>query len=132
DRQLLLYQVDDGNVAEIALAEVEACIVPYHQRETFRRRLVEAVLLFQALDEGGIKPLCSPIFRVDRIRARRTGLTAVTEIATAAGHPRQTAGVGARKLGNDAIDRPAGRKLHDDEGDEEDAEQCRQHQQDTT
>ena len=40
-------------------------------------------------------------------------------------------GIGARELRDHALDRPAGRELHDDKGDEQDAEQCRDHQQHT-
>ena len=39
------------------------------------------------------------------------------------------AGVGAGELGDHALDRPAGRELHDDERDQHDPEQGRDHEQ---
>src|SRR5690606_8365437 len=64
-RHLFEDEVDDRNVAEEALAEVEAGIVPQHPEEAFQRRLVEAELLFQPGDEFGIEPLCAAISRRD-------------------------------------------------------------------
>ena len=40
-------QREHGNVAEIALAEIEARIIPDHQEEALQRRLVEAELPFE-------------------------------------------------------------------------------------
>ena len=129
DRQLLLDQLQHADVAEIALAEIEAREIPQHQREAFRRRLVEAELLFQALDEIGIEPLRAAVFRPDGI-AGRAGLAARAEIAAGrARNPRGAAGVGAAELRDHALHRPARRELHHHERHEQDPEQGRDHQQ---
>ena len=128
DRQLLLDQLQHADVAEIAFAEVEAREIPQHQRETFRRRLVEAELLFQALDEIGIEPLRAAILGIDGV-AGCADLTAIAEIAARrAGNPRGAAGIGAGELRDDALHRSARRELHDDKGHEQDAQQGREHQ----
>jgi hypothetical protein len=82
DRQLLLDQLQHADVAEIALAEIEPREIPQHQREAFRRRLVETELLFKALDEFGIEPLRAAVLRSDGI-GRRADLAAGAEIAAA-------------------------------------------------
>lgn len=69
-RHLLKDQVDHRDVAEIAVAEVEAGIVPQHLAEAFERRLVEAELLFQPGDELGIESLRAPIFGTAGAAAR--------------------------------------------------------------
>ena len=51
------------HVAIIALAEIEGRIVAHQNPEPFQRRLVEAVLLFQLLDEFGIEALRAAIAR---------------------------------------------------------------------
>src|SRR3981189_388101 len=95
NRQLLLDQLQHADIAEIALAEIEPREIPQHQREAFRRRLVEAELLFQALDEIRIQPLRAAVLRSDDI-AGRADLAARAEIATrGARNPGRTAGVGA-------------------------------------
>src|SRR6201987_3294948 len=53
NRQLLLDQLQHADVAEIALAEVEAHIIPQHDEEALIGRLVEAELLLETLDESG-------------------------------------------------------------------------------
>ncbi len=50
-----------GDVAEIALAEIEAGIVPEHQAEALERRLVEAELLLELCDEFRVEPLRAAI-----------------------------------------------------------------------
>src|SRR5580700_8073759 len=65
DRQLLLDELDHGDVAKIALAEIEARVIAEHDEKALIGRLVEAELLFQALDEFRIEPLGAAIFRVD-------------------------------------------------------------------
>ena len=130
DRQLLLDQLQHADVAEIALAEIEAREIPHHQREALRRRLVEAELLFQALDEIGIEPLRAAIFRIDGV-GRRADLAARAPKSPPPPEIRDSAaGVGAGELRDHALDRPARRELHDHEGHEQDPEQRRDHQQD--
>ena len=132
DRQLLLDQLQHADVAEIALAEIEAGVIPQHQEKALMRRLVEAELLFQALDEFGIEPLRAAIFRgrgVEPLSALR--LSARAEIAARrAGNARGRAGVGAGQLRDHALDRPARRELHHDERNQHDPEQGRDHEQD--
>src|SRR5262249_61874007 len=57
DRELFLDQLNHADIAEIALAEIEAGVVPHHQQEGIWRGLVEAELLFQILDQFGIEAL---------------------------------------------------------------------------
>src|SRR4029453_11838440 len=91
DRQVLLDQLEHADVAEIALAEIEAREIPHHQRKTLRRRLVEAELHFQLFDEFGIQSLCAAVFRADGGIGRRADLTALAEIAPAARNSRRAA-----------------------------------------
>src|SRR5690606_24775085 len=63
DRHLLNDEIDDGDVAEIALAEIEADIVPQHQEEALGGWLVEAELLFKLRDELRVKALGAAIAR---------------------------------------------------------------------
>src|SRR5215475_1284149 len=62
DRQLLLDELENGGVAKIALAEIEARVIPHHDEETLVGRLVEAELLLEALDEFGVEALRAAIF----------------------------------------------------------------------
>src|SRR5207244_8787875 len=130
DRQLLLDELENGGVAKIALAEVEARIIPQHDEEALVGRLVEAELLLQALDEFGIEALRTAIFRGHRIdRDGAAGLAAGAKIAAgAAGDARGRAGIGAGELRNHALDWPAGRELHHHERHQHDAEQRRDHE----
>src|SRR5262249_16228906 len=121
--------LDHADVAEIALAEIEASEIPHHQRETLGRRLVEAELLFQALDEVGIKPLCAAIFRAHRVGRRAGGSAARAEIALTTRDAGGAAGIGTGELRDHALNRSARRELDDDERDEENSEQSRNHQQ---
>src|SRR5690606_14835995 len=81
-RHFLQDQVDHGNVAEIALAEIEAGIVPNHQAEALERWLVEAELLLQLGDEFGIEPLRAAIPRIGT--AASIEATASGDVATPA------------------------------------------------
>ena len=130
-RQLLLDQVDHADVAEIALAEIEAQIIPQHQEEALVRGPVEAELLFQALDEFRIEPLRAAVFRSHRIdRAAALRGPAGAEIAARrARDARGGAGIGAGQLRDHPLDRSAGRELHDHERNQHDAEQGRDHEQ---
>ena len=128
DWEFLLDQLDDADVAEIALAEIEARIVPQHQEKALIGRLVEAELLFQALDEGGIEPLRAAIFGVDlHLRGAAGALGA--EITTGTGDARGCAGVAAGELRDDALHRAAGRELYHREGHQHDPEDGGDHEQ---
>ena len=130
-RQLLLDQLHHADVAEIALAEIEADIVPQHNAEALIGRLVEAELLFQLLDEFRIEPLRAAVFRRHGVDARAAlHQAAAAEVAAGrAGNARGRAGVGAGELGDHLLDRPAGRELHHDERHQHDAEHGRHHEQ---
>ena len=65
DRQFLLDQREDGRVAVVALAEMEGRVVAHQNPEPLPRRLVEAILLLQFLDELRIEPLRAAIARGD-------------------------------------------------------------------
>ena len=122
-------QVDDRLVAEEAVAEVEAQIVPDHHAGSARRRLVEAVLPFELLDERGVEALA------------RRGSGSPSPRRRPAGRPWAAARRRRRSPGRGPparwpwireiifSHRPAGRRLDDDEVDHHDAEQRRQDQQ---
>src|SRR5215207_9176296 len=95
------------------------------------RRLVEAELLLELADELRIEPLRAAVARRGRVRAGSLGPRpgAAGEVAGPARDARRRAGVDALQLRDDALDRPAGRELHGDEGQEHDPEQRRDHQQ---
>ncbi len=65
--QLLLDQLQDADIAEIALSEVKANVVPEHQRKALVGRLIEAELLFKLLDELGIETLRATVLRARRV-----------------------------------------------------------------
>src|SRR4029078_5475625 len=69
-RQLLLDQLQDADIAEIALSEVKADVVPEHQRKARVGRLIEAELLFELLDELGIETLRATVLRARRVDLR--------------------------------------------------------------
>ncbi len=127
DRHLLLDEVQHRDVAEIAAPEIEAGIVPQHQAEALIGRLVEAELLFQLLDEGGIQPLRAAIFRGRRV-AGRGALLHAAEITAAAGDALRGGRALAGQLGDDALHRAARRELHHHEGDQHDADDGRHHE----
>src|SRR5580704_1729907 len=129
DRQLLLDELDHGDVAEIALAEIEARVVAEHDEKALIGRLVEAELLFQALDEFRVEPLGAAIFRIDV--ALGAGLHAArAEVAAGgAGDARGRPGIAAGELRDDALHRPAGGELHHDERHQHDPENRGDHEQ---
>ena len=125
DRQLLLDQLEHRHVTIIALAEVEGRIVAHENPEPLERRLVEAVLFLELLDEFRIEALRAAIARRDvAARLRRAG----ADLAAAAAEPSRRALVRALQLRDRALDRPAGHELHDRERDRHDAEDGRDHQ----
>src|SRR5690606_8628523 len=114
-----------GDVAEIALAEIEADIVPQHQEEALGGWLVEAELLFKLRDELRVEALGAAIARGRPARlealAGHVGARARSKARVCpAGLPRY--------LGNHLLDGSARRELYHDEGNEHDAEQCRNHE----
>src|ERR1019366_10181466 len=110
DRHLLPDQGEHVHVAEIALAEIEPAVVPQHQTEALIGRLVEAELLLEAGDEFRIEPLGAAVFGAGRIGRAAAHLPARPEVARGTGDARGPAGVGAAELGDDALDRTAGRE----------------------
>src|SRR5262249_53758026 len=118
-------------VAEIALAEIEAEVIPHHDEEALVGGLIEAELLLQLLDERGIEPARAAIFGVDGVGAGTAlHLPARTEIPARTADAGGGAGLRAAELGDDVLDRSARRELHDNEGRQHDAEQGRDHEQD--
>src|ERR1700728_3834659 len=128
-RQVLLDQLEHADIAEIALAEIEAQIVPHHQEEALVGRLVEAELLLQALDEGRVESLGAAVFRADvELRAGLQG--AMGKIAAGrAGNTRRRAGIAAAQLSDDALHRTARSELNHDERRQHDAENRGDHEQ---
>src|SRR5262249_50063884 len=118
-------------IAEVALAEIKTHVIPQHQEEALVGGLVKAKLFFQALDELGVKTLSAAIFGIRRFGAGAAlHLTATAEIAAGgAGNTRGRAGISALELGNDTLNRPARRELHNNERNKHDTEQRRYHQQ---
>src|SRR5439155_7839124 len=117
----------------IALAEIKGQKVLQHQEEALVRRLVEAELLLKGLDELRVEALGAAVLRGHRIDLRAAlHLAARAEVAALprARDSRARPGVGARKLRDDALDRPTRRELHDHERHQQDAEQGRNHEQD--
>ncbi len=95
------------------------------------RRLVEAELLFQALDEFRVQPLRPAILRVGGIRPALTDLRrrpARKLATTAATEPLGRTDARTRQLRDDALHRPARRELDDDEADQHDPDQRRKDQ----
>ena len=127
NRQLVADQLQHRRIAEIGAAEVEHRVIADHQPEPLQRRLVEAELLFDFGDEFGIEPLRAAIF-ARKFRAR-AGPRARDRRLGAAAEPRRGAGILALHLCDHALNRPARRELHDGEGERENPEQGRDHQQ---
>ena len=123
-RHLLADQLEDADVAEIALAEIEAGIVPQHQAEALERRLVEAELLLELLDELRVEPLRAAIFRGDRVAAAAAGWRSTPAKSPPPPAMRAVAETSLPwQLRDDPLDRPAGRELHDGEADRHDPDQ---------
>src|SRR5207249_4685467 len=123
DRQFVLDQIDDLAVAEEAGAEIEGDVVADHQQKALERRLVEAILLFELLDQRRIEAPRSPVTGV-------TGDGLGLEFAGAAADPLGGAHSAALEPRDQLLDRAARRGLHDHEIDHHDREQGRDDQRD--
>ena len=128
DRQFLLDKLDDADVAKIAVAEIEARIVPEHLEKAHIGGLVEAELLFQALDEFGIETLRAAIFGIEVHLGGAVGALGA-EVSTGTGDARGCAGVAAGELRDHAFHRAAGRELDDGEGHQHDPKDSGDHEQ---
>ncbi len=130
-RQLFPDQLHHADVAEIALAEIEADVIPQHDEEALIGRLVEAELLLQFLDEFRIEPLRAAVFGRHRVHLRAAlHHAAAAEIAAGrAGNAGGGAGIGAGELGDDLFDRAAGGKLHHHERHQHDPKHGGNHEQ---
>ena len=65
-RQPLQHQVHHGAILEVAVAEIEAQIVPHHQQKAFVGWLVEAELLLEAGDQFRVQPGTARIATIAR------------------------------------------------------------------
>src|SRR5215470_10477775 len=131
NRELFFDQLQHADIAEIALAEIEAHIVPQHDEEALVSRLVEAELLLEALDEGGVEALRAAIFGIHFGRCAAGSTTTRAEIAAGgAGYPRGGAGIGPRELRDNALHRSTRRELYHHERDQHDPENRGNHEQD--
>jgi hypothetical protein len=83
DRQLFLDQLQHRHIAEIALPEIEHGVALEHQEETLMRRLVEAKLLFQLLDELGVEALRAAILETAFGGCARACCLSAANLATA-------------------------------------------------
>ena len=96
------------------------------------RRLVEAELPFQLLDEFRRQALRAAVFRVDaRVAAGAGALSAGEIAAAAAADPRGGGNVGALDLRDHPLHRAARGELDDEEADRHDPEDRRDHQEET-
>ena len=127
DRQLLLDELQHRRVAVVALAEIEGRVVARQDPEALPRRLVEAVLLLELLDEFRIEALRAAIARGDVAAGLRRAAAPIC--AAPAAEARGRALVGALQLRDRALDRAARHELHDGEGNGHDPEDRRDHQQ---
>src|SRR5690606_3358923 len=126
DGHLLQDQIHHRDVAKVALTEIETDVVPDHQQEAFMRRLVEAELLFQLLNELGVKALRTAIAGVD---ARAFKLAGIHGLAAADARVGTASLTG--DLSYDLLDRAAGCELDDDEGNEHDPKKGGDHEEQT-
>ena len=133
DRHTLRDERQNARVSEIALAEVEAQIVPDHLAEAFIGRLVETELLLEARDEFWVETLRTAIFRraAAHVASGHTLLAAAREVAAAAAEFRRCACVSAGQLGDQPFHGSTRRELHDDESHQHDAEHRRNDQQES-
>ena len=129
DRQLVEDKIDHAVVAEEAGAEVEPHVLAHHVQEALQRRLVEAVLLLQPLDQLGVEAAGAAVL---------AGVGALRDVELAlgshlagpgAGNARRGAYRAAGKLRDRLLHRPAGRDLDDREVDHHDRKQRRDDQQ---
>src|SRR5439155_14596708 len=99
-RQLVLDQIDDPAIPEKAVAEIKSQIIAQHQQEAVERRLVEAVLFFELLDQRRIETAGAAIAAVTAASLR-------FEFATLAADPLGRADGAALELGDHQLDRPS-------------------------
>ena len=131
-RHFFDHQVDHRDIAKIALAKVKADVVAQHEEEALERRLVEAELLLQLLDEFRVQPLRAAIFAA---RAFTAGLGGIAGAEVAAGFARNARGgrnISAGKLGNHLFHRPARGELNHQKTHRHDAKQGWHDKQQTT
>ncbi len=109
-----------------AFAEIEANIVPHHLPEARERRLVEAELLVELGDQLRIEPLGAAIFGtavIDSLLGETIGAAGQAACGIV-GLPGE--------LCDNLFDRAARRELDDGEGNRHDADDGRDHQQQTS
>ena len=114
---------EHGAVLKIAFPEIELQVVPHHVQESFVRRFVEAELALEVGDQRRIQPVGgSGLSGIHRYLARPR-----VAASAADGCGRRH---GSRRCGgDDLVDGPAGRELHDDEVDQDNAEERRRDEQ---
>src|SRR5262249_21444067 len=109
--------------------EIEDKEVAYHLQEALIRRLVEAELPLELLDQLGRDALGAAILRLPRRLKLR--LSAAGQLAAGAGDAFQGTTRLPLDLRDHLLDRTAGRRLDDHEIDHHDPEQCGDHEQQT-
>src|SRR5690606_5788802 len=106
-------KIYDRDVAIVALSEVKAQVIAKHGKEALQRRLVEAELFFDALDQLGRQALAAAI-----ASAAALGLTlawlAREVSALAAGDALGNARILAGQVGERLFHRATGGKLSDE------------------
>ena len=119
---------DDGPVAEIALPEIEAEIVPDHREETLDRGAVESVHPLDLAHEFGIEPARSPVPPGEVSTGARDQFPAAGA-GDARGDVDAGPDAGFADLREKLFHRAAGRHVNDDEVENHDPEQGRDHEQ---
>ncbi len=109
------------------MPEIQREIVPHHQKEALNRRLVETELLFEALNQLGIKAPCAAIAGVNAGVAAASRLRNSPYFARRPANAARGVDIGAVELRDDALNRAARSELHDGEADQHDAEQSWNH-----
>ncbi len=121
-RHFFKHQLGHINLAKIALAKVKLQVVDQHLAKTFQRRLIQAKLFFQLLNELRRQALTTSIAVVGFDHGAATG------IPTTAGKALKHVTT-ALKLRDHLLHRATGNKLHQGKIYHHDAKQCWDHQQ---
>ena len=108
---------------EVTSSEIEPRVIPDEKQEALMRRLVEAELLFEILDDLRVEALRAAIARRTRVEISGSCVWAIG-LAAAAIEPVGRRYVGAGELRNRLFDRTARSELDHQKGDQHDSENC--------
>ena len=130
DRHVHLVHDEEDHrpVAEVALPEVEAQVVPHHGEEALDGRAVEAVHPLDLAHELRVEPTRATVPGRD-VRSRAPDRLPSAGARDPRRHVHAPAGVGLADLREELLHRAAGRDVDDDEVEDHDPEQGRDHEQ---